>query len=155
MIREFAGSNPARAIFNSPEFEGIRIYFTLISQRNTYKLLVIMYKNNDTNYNSIIQERGRRPMELHRRHIWEASERHEHQGYVAFPHGVAHCYEGRESTMRPPAWSADENAHLIDLRNSGLTGDRLHIAFQILFPSRTGDAIKKHIQMLRWNRRMR
>jgi len=57
--------------------------------------------------------------------------------------------------MRPPAWTTDEDAHLIDLRNSGLTGDRMHTAFQILFPSRTAGAIKNHIMILRRNRRVR
>ena len=50
--------------------------------------------------------------------------------------------------MRPPTWTTDEDAHLIDLHNSGLVGDRLNIAFQILFPARTAEAIKQHIQML-------
>jgi len=56
---------------------------------------------------------------------------------------------------RPPAWSASEDARLIELRERGMTGHDLFIAFNAAFPSRSAEAVKQHIQMLRRDRRVR
>ena len=56
---------------------------------------------------------------------------------------------------RPPAWSEAEDEHLIDLRESGLIGDRMNTAFQILYPERSAEAIKQHLQILRRDQRVR
>jgi hypothetical protein len=53
------------------------------------------------------------------------------------------------------SWTQDEDRHLIDLREGGLTGCRLNTSFQTTYPARSDEAIKKHIQRLRRDRRVR
>jgi hypothetical protein len=56
---------------------------------------------------------------------------------------------------RPPAWSEEEDAHLIDLCEQKMMGRRRYDAFHALFPNRTTEAVKQHVQLLRSKRKVR
>lgn len=54
-------------------------------------------------------------------------------------------------TPRPPLWTAAEDARLIRLRESGLTGEEIYTAI----PGRSSDAAQKRLQALRRKRVVR
>jgi hypothetical protein len=56
---------------------------------------------------------------------------------------------------RPTAWSEEEDAHLIDLCEKKMLGLRRYNAFHAVFPKRTMEAVKQHVQMLRIKRKVR
>jgi len=56
---------------------------------------------------------------------------------------------------RSPRWTPSENAQLRELRKQKMTGYRLFTAFHVLFPHRTEEAVKQHIQILRRDRKVR
>lgn len=54
-------------------------------------------------------------------------------------------------TPRPPAWTPEEDARLIEMRERGLTGEEIYTAI----PGRSSDAAQKRLQALRRKRVVR
>lgn len=52
---------------------------------------------------------------------------------------------------RPPPWTSTEDARLIHLRESGLTGEEIYTAI----PERSIEAVRLHLYLLRRDRRVR